>query len=512
MFSWTQINLGFLSCFGKRAWHPCDHRSEKGSVLPVVVAERKFVDVILQIFPAHRMVSTADAPLHLAPKALDSVSVNVAAHVLASAVVDLPMAKTESRGVPIDGKLVAVERRRSVNLAVNVDEDVRGCDGINNFCIDAAAAFRKPNDGSFPSGSPAAFAGPDASKVSFISFHNSHEFVGEAGGQQLADLVSHAPGALVGDAELPFEFLGCNSIAALSHEKNGEEPRLQRRFRLVENRTCGRIDLMPTKRAGVGSPLRSAMEAMRLPAHAKLIGKSALENVLKAGRIVGKFLIERFEIILHVFFSVSEEIKLRVRLRASREFAPPRVVGLSYNRPLVLRQRPLAARARREPPCIQPGSCRQLRFDAFAHAGIKRLTAIRGSVPPAVGLIAIAVSFAGVCAMNEAGTVLFRRCRSTLDFFRRQFFTAANAKHIFAHIFLSVLWGLGFQIFDFFRREIGAALAVIHLILSGDSESAVLVLEHHDISVFAVSDLFLFHTHTLRRNAVSVNNYFQLFL
>ena len=88
MFSWTQINPGFLSCLRKRVRHPRNHRSEKASVVAVIVAERKFVDVVLEVFAADRMVSAADAALHLAPKALDGVGVDIAANVLLCAVID----------------------------------------------------------------------------------------------------------------------------------------------------------------------------------------------------------------------------------------------------------------------------------------------------------------------------------------------------------------------------------------------------------------------------------------
>jgi len=53
-----------------------------------VIAETILVQVRLKVFPADRVVYTADAPLDEAPEALHSVCVNVAHHIHLFAVLD----------------------------------------------------------------------------------------------------------------------------------------------------------------------------------------------------------------------------------------------------------------------------------------------------------------------------------------------------------------------------------------------------------------------------------------
>lgn len=198
MFSWTQINPGFLSCFQKRAWHLRNHRSEKGSVVAVVVPKRKFVDVILEIFAADRMVRAAS----------------------------------------------------------------------------------------------------------------------------------------------------------------------------------GWVNLRTAKGTSIQPPLGAAMEAMRLATLTFLLWVSALENILKASRIVGKFFVERFEVILHVFSSVWESQKEQERPLASPASCRPHVLPrLLYVRQ-VARLRSLACRATALPPCILGRSLDPLEY--LGHSALTDSITISG--------------------------------------------------------------------------------------------------------------------------------------
>lgn len=58
-----------------------DQREHRAPVVPVVVPERVFVEVHLQVLGRHRVVDAADAALQERPEAFDGVRMNVPADV-----------------------------------------------------------------------------------------------------------------------------------------------------------------------------------------------------------------------------------------------------------------------------------------------------------------------------------------------------------------------------------------------------------------------------------------------
>ena len=74
------------------AWnlrHPiCNRRVHRLLIVPMVVAERVLIDVILQVLRAHGMVRAVYAPLQLRPEALNRVRVDAAHDIDLLAVID----------------------------------------------------------------------------------------------------------------------------------------------------------------------------------------------------------------------------------------------------------------------------------------------------------------------------------------------------------------------------------------------------------------------------------------
>lgn len=86
--------------------------------------------------------------------------------------------------------------------------------------------------------------------------------------QLIADLVEHAPGGLVVDAQLALQLFGGYAASRAGHEIHGVEPKLKRSRGLVEDRPGRGVDMVPAAGAG--------------PRLAPLFGRVAPEDALRA--------------------------------------------------------------------------------------------------------------------------------------------------------------------------------------------------------------------------------------
>lgn len=118
-------------------------------------------------------------------------------------------------------------------------------------------------------------------------------------GHQLAQFVAHAPSALIGDANLPFDFLGRNAVASAGHEVHCKEPLGERRAGLVKDGTGRRIDVMAALLAGKRAPLRHRMKLGPINAAGRAgdLGAPVVDfhQLGEAGRVVRIFGLELFE-------------------------------------------------------------------------------------------------------------------------------------------------------------------------------------------------------------------------
>jgi hypothetical protein len=81
-------------------------------------------------------------------------------------------------------------------------------------------------------------------------------------GHKLAQLMAHAPSALVGHAQLALDLFGGHAMPSARHQVHGEEPLSEARPRLVKDGPSARIDMMTACLAGVGPPL---VHGVKLP-------------------------------------------------------------------------------------------------------------------------------------------------------------------------------------------------------------------------------------------------------
>ena len=124
-----------------------------------------------------------------------------------------------------------------------------------------------------------------------ISRHFHRVFAGKLWtliAHQLANLMGHAPRGLVGDAKLPFQFLGRYTVPAGGHQEDGEEPRDKRRGGLVKYGASGRVKLVAAPRAGIRAPFLNRVKAILLPAFRALaaVWPAGVEHKIKARPLV----------------------------------------------------------------------------------------------------------------------------------------------------------------------------------------------------------------------------------
>src|SRR5450756_2390356 len=105
MMTWqkTKLSRSFSGCCGWRRIHPRSprkHLAQNVAILKAaVVAESKFVDVVLQILPADGMVRPVNAAFELRPKAFNGVRVGTANDVFPRAVVNANVLEPKFAGV-----------------------------------------------------------------------------------------------------------------------------------------------------------------------------------------------------------------------------------------------------------------------------------------------------------------------------------------------------------------------------------------------------------------------------
>lgn len=259
---------------------------------PPVVAVSELVHVILKPLPTNTMMRAINRAFKLGPKALNCVRVTLPTDIFLLAVVDDFVLVAVAAAVVVDGKFIGVNRCAALHISVDVSERVGGGDSPYNFCLNGPAALNDPYNWSFATGAAASLAGPLSPVVGFICFHDALEFA-RVFVHQLANLVSHAPRRLVGDADLAFNFFGCHAIARGCHQEHGKEPLGQGCLGFVENCPCGWRELVAAPRAGIALPRLDAIERVLFGAlWARRFRPTLPENEVQTSRIVRELLVE----------------------------------------------------------------------------------------------------------------------------------------------------------------------------------------------------------------------------
>jgi hypothetical protein len=164
-------------------------------------------------------------------------------NILLCAVHDFPVLVSDLRQNFVKRAFVGHNRAASRDVFFNDGHHRPTGTVSHSLCDNATATLNHANDWNFVF----QFGGhtTGTANISFIHFNDAGKSTAILL-HELADLMSHAPSALVSHANMPFNFLSRNAVLCGGHEKDGMEPRFERSGRLVEDGASRGADMMPT--------------------------------------------------------------------------------------------------------------------------------------------------------------------------------------------------------------------------------------------------------------------------
>src|SRR6185503_12234748 len=283
-------------------------QQQRPRCLPTRVVPRVLGSVQVQPLRTHLMVSPVNRTLHLGPKTLDSVRVDVAAHVFPAAMVHAVVIVAPPSRVVVDRQFVRVDGRAAFDALGQEREHLRGGDAGDDLHTHPAAALHEANYGRLAGCATATLAARSLpAAIRLVALDGALQLVGvRVVVHQLADALGHPPRGLVRDSELTFQLQRGHAVLVRAHEEHGHEPERQRRGRMVEDRSGRGADLRAAPRAGERLPARYAVEAVTLSTRADgtVLAVSLLEQVEQTGVVVGELLAEIGESVLrHLFLA-----------------------------------------------------------------------------------------------------------------------------------------------------------------------------------------------------------------
>ena len=238
-------------------------------------------------------MSAFNAIFQTRPKAFEAVDVRIALNVFANAMFNGLVIVANSLQPSVRMKLVRVYRGAFDDIFFN--DRLKGLSRIrgNYFGHDLPATLQHSENDSLVFGVATAHAAPFSANVGFVHFNIAKQ--GKLAihfGNVFANLMAHAPRALVRHAKLSFEFLGRYVMPRRGKEVDGVEPELQGRAAILKGSANRRVEMMPAPLAGIG-PFRLNLVPVRLALAFRAgmaLAKAYAENVLKAGIVRGELL------------------------------------------------------------------------------------------------------------------------------------------------------------------------------------------------------------------------------
>jgi len=278
-----------------------------------VAAIGKLTEVFPQVLRRNADVRASDRALEQRPVAFDGVRVKYAAHVFFGAMVNPPMNVGRAK---IGVGPMHVRADHASRLYIGIDDRLHNClrVGRDRASAKRAVARDHPHDDRLVALRRAVMNAflPAADKC-FINLDVAAERPLVVGvGHELPKFMAHAPGCLVGDADLALNFLGRYPMARARHQIHGEKPMRKLGPRLVEDRMRAWIDVMAALLAGIGTTLRHRMKVRpRVTCRAFYVRPAEvdLHELRKAGRIVRVFGLEFLEGV----FGHRSQLALRLR-------------------------------------------------------------------------------------------------------------------------------------------------------------------------------------------------------
>ena len=245
------------------------------------------------MLPADMNMRPANGPLEHGPEGFQRIHVAVAARPFLGAVIDGLMLITKRFERAIRLPFIGADPRALGDLADDLgDERLAGGVG-NDLAIHLAVPLKDAEHNGLAGSAPSALAAPLAADISFIGLDM-------AGQRRLAverahvfpDLMRHAEGGRVADAQLALQFLGGHAMPRGREQVHRIEPFLQRYMRAVKGRADHGVNLMAAPCALVGWMTARPVKLTVLAA-ARAIQRFAavkLHQIVKARIIVGKLL------------------------------------------------------------------------------------------------------------------------------------------------------------------------------------------------------------------------------
>lgn len=225
-------------------------------MFPQVIPELKLSEVLWKVFAGDVDVSAINAALQLRPERFDPVDASaIFTGVFTKLVVHFDVVKTGLVDVLIPAKFVGLDRRAGEHVrednALHSDLITGKNNGRNQFTV----TLQHADNTRLVTLVARAFALNRSADKGFVNFNVMADPAKRGITVNLAhvfaDFVTNAPRGFVGNAKLPLQFLGADTVARRGEQIHSVEPLLKRRAGLLERRASHRADLVGTPRTFV---------------------------------------------------------------------------------------------------------------------------------------------------------------------------------------------------------------------------------------------------------------------
>lgn len=264
-------------------------------------------------------MGSLDAPLELAPKALNAVNMVDAVDILFLPVFHGPVLEAPFIEVPVSMEFV---RGDGATLFDVVDHD--GVKGVfltvgDNLSHKVTVPLNHAKDNGLVGGSPASFAVPTAPDHGFVHFDMAREFIVAVNhGHILADFVRHAPSRFISHAKLALKFFGGNAVSGSGEQVHGIEPLLKRGMGILERGSRHGVNVVSAPLAFISGHFLDFVKLAFLPAFKAggFIAESFFHQMSQTGIVIWEKVEELLNThgLFHCVTSMSKVYQKRVHM------------------------------------------------------------------------------------------------------------------------------------------------------------------------------------------------------
>lgn len=240
-------------------------------------------------------------PFELRPETLNRVGVNVALDVLPLPVLYGFMKVSDRSDLVVAVGFVGRDNGVRGNHSPNQGHQRNHFDVFDSAGFDLSFPLDSTKHRSLAGGTTTPLPTANATNVGFVQFDDlfSVQWIRRLLHKH-PNLFVDSPRTFVSNAKVPFEFLGGDTVLALTNQKNGVKPHSKRGRAFVKNRPFGWVSLEATSasiRAAVSNWVKRRLAALRA---FQTIRVTLLEDMRQTSLIVGEVLFEVFNGVSHV--------------------------------------------------------------------------------------------------------------------------------------------------------------------------------------------------------------------